>query len=53
MQSFIFGAMNKACREKDSSKILFYGPLASALGYIIHSAETKRIRRLSKKDKMS
>lgn len=36
MQSFVFGAMNRSSREKDETKIDFYGPLASALSYIIH-----------------
>ena len=36
MNSFIFYEMNKACREKDSSKIKFYGPLASALSFVVH-----------------
>ena len=36
MQSFVFSSMNKASRDKVESKIPFYGPLASALGYIIH-----------------
>jgi len=42
MQTFIFGEMNKASRSKDRSKIAFYGPFASALGYIIHAASSKR-----------
>lgn len=33
--------MNKASREKDVSKIKFYGPFASALGYIIHCGNNK------------
>ena len=36
MESFIFSEMNKASRSKDSSKIKYYGPFASALGYVIH-----------------
>ena len=32
----LFKEMNNASREKDQSKIEMYGPLASALGYIIH-----------------
>ena len=36
MQSFIFSQMNKASRQKDVSMIDYYGPLASALGFIIH-----------------
>ena len=36
LQSFVFKEMNKASREKDISKIEFYGPYASALGFIVH-----------------
>ena len=36
MESFIFREINKASRDKDISKIKFYGAFASALGYIIH-----------------
>ena len=32
MESFIFKEMNKASREKDHSKIPFYGAFAAALG---------------------
>jgi len=42
MESFIFKEMNKASRIKDKAKIEFYGPFASALGYIIHQASSKR-----------
>jgi len=48
MQTFIFGAMNKASRDKDLSKIKCYGPLASALGYIIHIANHNKNRKLNK-----
>jgi hypothetical protein len=34
--------MNRASRDKDLDKIEFYGPLASALGYILHAASSKR-----------
>ena len=37
MESFIFKEMNKASREKDVSKIEQYGPLASALSFIVHA----------------
>ena len=36
MQSFVFSQMNRASRNKDVEKIKFYGPLASALSFIIH-----------------
>jgi len=41
--------MNKASREKDFSKIQFYGPFASALGYVIHAANAKRQDKLPAK----
>lgn len=37
MESFIFREMNKASRLKDVQKIKYYGPFASALGFIVHS----------------
>jgi len=42
MESFVFKEINKASRDKDLSKIEFYGPYASALGYVIHAANLKR-----------
>ena len=36
MQSFVFSEMNATSRNKDVSKVQFYGAFASALGYIIH-----------------
>ena len=42
MESFVFKEMNKATRDKDITKIEYYGPYASALGYVIHSATKKR-----------
>jgi len=42
MESFVFKEMNKASRDKDITKIEFYGAYASALGYVIHSATKKR-----------
>ena len=36
METFIFSELNKASRMKDIQKIKFYGPLASALSFIIH-----------------
>ena len=41
MQSFLFADMNKVSRDKDESKIEFYAPLASAVGYIVHSGNIK------------
>jgi len=37
MQSFVFFEINKASRDKDLPKIEYYGPFASALGYIVHA----------------
>ena len=42
MESFVFKEINKASRLKDLSKIQFYGAYASALGYVIHAANTNR-----------
>lgn len=42
MQTFVFGDMNKASREKDVEKIKFYGPLASALSFIVHCGNKKQ-----------
>ena len=38
MESFIYADMNRACRDKDRSKIKFYGAFAAALSYIIYNA---------------
>ena len=38
MESFIYTELNRVCREKDKSKIKFYGAYAAALSFIIHSA---------------
>lgn len=46
MQSFVFIEMNKASRDKDLSKIEYYGPLASVLGYILHAANQNRKHKL-------
>ena len=37
MESFLFKEMNRATRDKDTDKIKFFGPFASALSLIIHS----------------
>ena len=36
METFLFKEMNKATRDKNVDKIKSYGPLASALSFIIH-----------------
>ena len=43
MESFIYAELNRVCREKDTSKIKFYGAFAAALSYIIYSANNKRV----------
>ena len=36
MESFIFTELNKASRNKDTTKIKYFGPFAFALSYIVH-----------------
>ena len=43
MESFIYADLNRVCREKDKSKIKFYGAFAAALSFIIHSANINRV----------
>ena len=43
MESFIYAELNRVCREKDQSKIKFYGAFAAALSFIIHSANQNRV----------
>ena len=38
MESFIYEELNQASRQKDESKIQFYGAYAAALSYIIYYA---------------
>ena len=40
MECFIFSEMNRASRNKDVD-IKFYGPLASALSFAVHSGNKK------------
>ena len=42
MESFIYGELNRACRDKDKSKIKYYGAYAAALSFIIYSANHNR-----------
>ena len=42
MESFIYADLNRASREKDKTKIKFYGAYAAALSYIIYFANTNR-----------
>ena len=43
MESFIYAELNRVCREKDKSKIKYYGAFAAALSYIIYSANQNRV----------
>ena len=43
MESFIYTDLNRACREKDKSKIKFFGAYAAALSFIINSANQNRV----------
>ena len=43
MESFIYEDLNRVCREKDKTKIKFYGAFAAALSFIIYSANQNRI----------
>ena len=42
MSTFIYSDLNRASREKDKSKIKYYGAFAAALSYIIYSANRNR-----------
>lgn len=42
MESFIYEDLNRACREKDKTKIKYYGAFAAALSHIIYSANSNR-----------
>ena len=42
MESFLYYDLNKASREKDQSKIKFYGAYAAALSFILYSATNNR-----------
>ena len=42
MESFIYEDLNRATRNKDPSKIEFYGAFAAALSYILYSATKYR-----------
>ena len=42
METFIYPELNRASREKDKSKIKFYGAYAAALSHIIQSANSNR-----------
>ena len=42
METFIYGDLNRASREKDKTKIQYYGAFAAVLSYIIYSANKNR-----------
>ena len=42
METFIYSDLNRASREKDITKIKYYGAFAAALSYIIDFANMKR-----------
>ena len=42
MESFVYAELNRVCREKDKSKIKFYGAFAAALSFIIQNANNIR-----------
>ena len=42
MEGFIYQDLNRACRDKDTSQIQYYGAYAAALSYIIFGANQNR-----------
>ena len=44
METFIYSDLNRASREKDQSKIKYYGAFAAALSYIIYFANENRTK---------
>ena len=44
MQTFIYEDLNRVCREKDKSKVKFYGAFAAALSFIINCAGKNDIK---------
>ena len=51
MESFIYSDLNKACRNKETHKIQYYGAFAAALSFIIDNANRKINKSLSTKKK--
>ena len=43
MESFIFTELNKASRNKDATKIKYFGAFAAALSYIVHCGNDNEI----------
>ena len=53
MESLIYPELNRASREKDESKIKYYGPFAAALSYIIyHANKNRKTEKLNKGTKL-
>ena len=42
MESFIYTDLNKACRQKDSKAIKYYGAFSAALSFIIDNANKSK-----------
>ena len=42
MESFVYADLNRASRERDRSKIQYYGAFAAALSYILYHANQNR-----------
>ena len=43
MNTFVYSEMNKTSRNKDYEKIKYFGAFASALGFIIHCGNMKKV----------
>ena len=52
MESFIYEDLNRASRNKDRSKIQYYGAFAAALSYIISSANKNNCTRKNPSSKV-
>ena len=52
MESFIYQDLNRACREKDTSQIQYFGAYAAALSYIIFGANQNRKDKLKNDNKL-
>ena len=48
METFIYADLNRACRDKDTNQLEFYGPYAAALSYIIFAANQNRRDKLKR-----
>lgn len=49
MQTYVYENLNRACREKDTNQIQFFGPYAAALSYIIYGANKNSVEKLKGK----